>query len=91
MIIQGSRYYGQPVLSIPTEPDGQANIAVFGPSPVTTNTFVYYTVHDGDRYDTISAAIYGIPDYWWRIADLNPEVWYPEVLVPGSIIRIPTS
>jgi len=46
---------------------------------------------DGDRFDVISYKVYGLPDYWWRIANANPEIFYPDLLVTGSIIRIPTS
>lgn len=91
MIVQGSRYMGQPVLTVPLDTAGDTAVAVFGP-PVTGPTkFAYYTVVDGDRFDTISSKVYGLPDYWWKIANANPEVFYPDYLVTGSILRIPTS
>jgi len=88
MILSGSRYMGQPVLSVPT-PDGQS-VAVFGPPNQGLPTFVFYTVSVGDRFDNLASRLYGIPDYWWKIADANPEIFYPDGLVPGAIIRIPT-
>jgi hypothetical protein len=93
MIVTGSRYMGQPVVVVPDESEGvlQYSSAVFGPPEQFPATFVYYTVLAGDRYDTIANELYGIPDYWWRIADANPEVVYPDQLIPGSIIRIPSS
>jgi nucleoid-associated protein YgaU len=66
-------------------------VAVFNsgiPKTLTSN-FVFYTVVEGDRYDLIASKVYGVPTFWWRIADANPEVWYPDQLVVGSIIRIP--
>jgi nucleoid-associated protein YgaU len=100
-ILNGSRYYGQPVLSIPIASGYQATNTtgaavtrvptVFGPPPPMTNSFIFYTVREGDRLDNIAGKVFGVPDYWWKIAQANPEVFYPEVLVPGSIIRIPTA
>ena len=89
MILVGSRYMGQPVLTVPTAALGNC-VAVFGPSPGVVSAFTYYTVGQGERFDTIAAMIYGQPTLWWRIADANPEVWYPDNLVAGSIIRIPS-
>jgi hypothetical protein len=27
---------------------------------------------------------------WWEIAEVNPQIWYPLDLLPGSYIRIPS-
>lgn len=91
MIVTGSRYMGQPVVSVPTDARGDTAVAVFGPDPISPATFVYYTVKAGDRMDKLAYELYGVPDLWWRIADANPEIFYPDVLIPGSIIRIPSS
>jgi nucleoid-associated protein YgaU len=88
-ILVGSRYMGQDVVPV-TNSDGSTSSAVYGPQPVAPGTFVYYTVRTGDRWDIIASMLYGVPDYWWKIARINPEVFYPENLIPGSIIRIPT-
>jgi nucleoid-associated protein YgaU len=90
MIVTGSRYMGQPVVPVTTS-DGDKTQAVYrsgSPNLLVTN-FSYYTVLEGDRLDIIAAKIYGVPSYWWRIADANPELWYPQELVVGAIIRIP--
>jgi nucleoid-associated protein YgaU len=86
---QGSRYFGQPVIPVVTT-SGSAQ-AVFGPPATAMPGFVFYRVVSGDRFDTISAALYGVPDYWWRIARVNPEIFYPDQLTPGIILRIPTT
>jgi nucleoid-associated protein YgaU len=96
---------GQPVITVPISPmtvgswSGQTvvdtvqtnAVAVFGPPVTGPAAFSYYTVVDGDRFDLISYKVYGLPDYWWRIANANPEIFYPDSLVVGSIIRIPNS
>lgn len=80
---------GHPVLTVPTASQGNS-VAVFGSPPPSISSFTYYTVGQGERFDTIAAMLYGQPTLWWRIADANPEVWYPDNLVAGSIIRIPS-
>jgi hypothetical protein len=91
MIVNGSRYMGQAVVTVPIDAQGDTAVAVFGPPPTGPAAFVYYTVLPGDRLDTLANALYGVPDYWWKIADANPEIFYPEILIVGSIIRIPSS
>jgi nucleoid-associated protein YgaU len=89
MIVTGSRYMGQPVVSVITT-DQKTQAVYRSGSPRTAPAgFSYYTVIEGDRLDLISTRIYGTPVFWWRIADANPEVWYPQDLVVGSLIRIP--
>lgn len=91
MIVNGSRYMGQPVVSVPIDAQGDSAVAVFGPPAVGPATFYYHTVVAGDRMDTLANQLYGIPDLWWKIANANPEIFYPDSLVVGSIIRIPAS
>lgn len=89
MILTGSRYMGQPVISV-TDAEGDLNATVYGGPPIgIPGSFYYYTVIQGDRMDTIANKVYGLSDYWWKIANANPEIFYPEVLQTGSIIRIP--
>ena len=91
MIVNGSRYMGQPVMTVPTDILGDTAACVFGPIPETPAKFVYYTVIQGDRMDKLAFELYGQSELWWKIADANPEVFYPGNLVVGSIIRIPSS
>lgn len=51
--------------------------------------FDLYTVLPGDRWDKIAMRVYGDPSQWWRIADLNPEVFDPRALRPGMMVRLP--
>jgi nucleoid-associated protein YgaU len=91
VIVNGSRYMGQPVITVPIDTVGTTAVAVFGPPTTGPAQFAYYIVVDGDRFDSISFKVYGLPDYWWKIANANPEVFYPDNLITGSILRIPTS
>jgi nucleoid-associated protein YgaU len=72
--------------------------SVRGPVQALFTTYVYsppaftsfYTVQPGDRWDRIAHRIYGDPTLWWRIADMNPELFDPRALRPGTIIRVPS-
>ena len=90
MIVNGPRYMGQPVVPVTLDAQGDSAVAVFGPTPTFPAAFAYYTVVAGDRLDSIAYDLYGLPDLWWKIANANPEIFYPDNLVVGSIIRIPT-
>lgn len=90
MIVNGSRYQNQPLLMI-VDDAGNSNLTVFASPRSTTNNFVYHKVIDGDRFDNLAAAYFNDSRLWWKIADVNPEVFYPENLVSGTLVRIPTS
>lgn len=89
-IFVGSRYAAQQIVNAPLS-DGTTAPTVFGPTPQTFSRFIYYQVQAGDRYDILAARFLGDPMKWWMIADLNPQVFYPENLQPGAMLRIPTS
>lgn len=53
---------------------------------------VLYSLHrvvQGDTILNIAARLLNDDKLWWQIADINPQVKYPEDLVVGSLIRIP--
>jgi nucleoid-associated protein YgaU len=52
-------------------------------------TYYVYTVKVGDRIDVLASVIYGKPELWHRIMDVNPEVLDPFSIAPGTVIRIP--
>jgi nucleoid-associated protein YgaU len=53
------------------------------------STFRFYTVEAGDRWDTLAQRFYGDPQQWWRLADMNPELFDPRALRSGIVIRVP--
>lgn len=48
-----------------------------------------HIVEQDERLDQIAAAYYGDPESWWVIAVANPELFYPERIEAGTLIRIP--
>ena len=89
-IVQGSRYASVPLSYVPVDAAGTTVKTVYGPTGSLPPRFTYYMIQIGERYDTIANRIYGRPDMWWLLADANPEVFYPDALVPGAIIRVPS-
>lgn len=56
--------------------------------PVKTN----YRVHiarDNDSFELLSTLYLGAPIFFWRIAELNPHVPFPDQIPVGTQIRIP--
>jgi phage tail protein X len=54
-------------------------------------SYTYYRVIDGERVDTIAHDFYGRGDFWWMIADANPEILDWLALDPGTVIRVPNA
>lgn len=51
-----------------------------------------YWVHEwsvGDRLDKLAYRYFRNADEWWRIMDFNPEISNPQIIEPGTKIRIP--
>lgn len=89
MIYEGSRYESAMVLPI------EDNTGVFHATVILQRTIVPptdYTVHRivyGDRLDLLAARAYGDPELWWRIADANPSLAFPDDLPLGELLKIP--
>lgn len=63
--------------------------------PTTTGqipaNYTVYRIVQGDTLYGLANLAYGDPELWWVISDANPEVFYPDDLVVGALLRIPTS
>lgn len=92
MIFANSRYVNA-VLAPAETSDHMSVMAVY---PVRPNrrkrvTYTEHVIVDGDRMDRLAAQFYGDATQWWRIAQANPEIFYPEGDLPsGNILRIPS-
>ena len=49
-----------------------------------------YVSKEGDTFEILSTRVYRDPLQYWRIADLNPQVKYPDVIPAGTLIRLPS-
>lgn len=77
-----------PVVRVTTA-KGITKTVVFGDVPARPKNYTYYTIQAGDRFEIIAFKTLGDPRLWWKIANANPEVFYPEQLQTGAVIRIP--
>lgn len=88
MISSDSRY-SQSTLAIVDVDDTPRQVIVAGEQLAFTFTYQNYLVKDKDRLDLLAWTFYGDALKWWLIADANPEVMLWDILIAGSIIRVP--
>lgn len=90
MILEGSRYAQARIVRV-TLGDGKFQWAVLNERRSTSQqvTYLYRTAKQGDRFDILAAREYGNAQMWWVLARANPEVFYPEEIPAGAVIRIP--
>ncbi len=89
MIYQDSRYEDAPV--VPVRGSDGVFIATIQPYLGTAEVDTY-TVHQVTATDSLwalAAAAYGDPELWWRIAEANLELEFPDELPVGMLLRIP--
>jgi nucleoid-associated protein YgaU len=51
--------------------------------------YTVYTVREGDTMELLAARAYSDPKQYWRIADMNPHIPFPDTLLVGDTLRIP--
>jgi len=90
-VFKNSRYENANLYRVLTA-EGFRHPALYTNDPYP-DAFSYrrYQVKAGDRIDLLAEKFYGNSSYWWVIANANPEVFYPEDLTPGDVIRIPVA
>lgn len=90
MIFENSRYENDP-LELITDAAGVRRPAIIPDALAMSQDFDYdvHTVHQGERLDQIAHVVYGDGELWWILARANPEVFYPDEITAGTIIRIP--
>lgn len=85
-VFPGSRYEVIPVSRLPhRDKRVPAVLERFTPA---VRYYAFYTVKGTERLDQIAQKYYSDPTLWWKIADANPEIFFPTP-EPGSIIRVP--
>jgi nucleoid-associated protein YgaU len=89
-----SRYLTAPLQTIDTGSDNLPNrgnnITIYPMAPIFDHVnYTRYVTRQGDTFQTISFNVWGDAVLWYRIADANPQVFYPADFPPGLLIRIP--
>jgi hypothetical protein len=48
-----------------------------------------YLVKEGESMNFCAWKLLGAHSNWWRLADANPNIWYPLDVVPGTKLKVP--
>lgn len=83
MISSSSRY-----TTATSSRDG-SSIVISVRKPTTTVEYVTYTAREGESFVTIATRLYNDPTQYWRIADINPQISFPDKLSGGTTVRVP--
>lgn len=89
-IYVGSRYENDPVDRV-LVPSGEFIPTVYHQDMPRFQVFGYslHVCGYGERLDQLAADHLGDPELSWVIANANPEVFYPDDLPVGTVLRIP--
>ena len=90
MIFANSRYANAELVFVTDSGDAQRKLIV-EPEPFYATSFVSrrHVTRDGQRMDQLASFYYNDPEMWWVIAVANPEVFYPDDIPAGTVMRIP--
>jgi hypothetical protein len=87
-IYQGSRYEGEPVVSV-QKADRSWVPTVFRPVISTPTPRGEIHAREGDTLQHLADKYYNDAEKWWILADANPQILYPDAIPPGTVLRIP--
>lgn len=86
-IYLGSRYETSPVTSIDVDGIGMPTV-LRGPITVPAALRVI-VVSEHQNLQQLAMDAYGDAEKWWRIADANPTILYPDRIAPGTVLVVP--
>lgn len=83
MIIKGSRYSEK----IETRNDETKSIAIS--TPYSTQSYYTIVSEDGDTFQSLAQRHLNNPSLYWKLADVNKTVRYPDAIPAGTVLNIP--
>lgn len=83
MIIKGSRYTES------SETRNNETKAVAVTKKYSSNSFVTVIAEDGQSLQYLASVYLNDPTLYWKIADLNRDIMFPDRLAAGTIVKIP--
>lgn len=83
MIVTSSRYKAKAETR-----NGDTFIVATRLKTSTPNYFVHYAKY-GETFQSLASRYLGSPIFYWKIADINPQVPFPNFIDEGTAIRIP--
>jgi len=73
-----------------TYKDPTTSVLIAVTKPISSERYTSYVSKAGDTLDIIATRIYRDPRQYWRIANLNPQVKFPNEIPVGTQLRIPS-
>jgi hypothetical protein len=73
-----------------TYKDPTTSVLLAVPKVTSSENYSTYVSKAGDTFDMIATRIYRDPSLYWRIANINPHVKFPNEIPVGTQLRIPT-
>jgi nucleoid-associated protein YgaU len=73
-----------------TSKDETTSIMLAVLKDIASERYTTYVSRYGDTFDLIATRIYNDPTQYWRIANLNPQVKFPNEIPVGTQLRIPS-
>lgn len=83
MIIKGSRYSE----TIETRNDETKSIAVN--TEFTTDTYYSIVTYQNETFSSLASSYLKNPTMYWKIADINKSLGYPDTIPSGTVVNIP--
>lgn len=72
-----------------TTETGSSVVIALRKSDPTLIQYTSYTSRDGDTFESLAIRLYKDPSQYWRIADANPQVKFPDRIPAGTYLRLP--
>jgi nucleoid-associated protein YgaU len=51
--------------------------------------YVQYITKEGDTFERIAAKLFNDGTRYWEIAEINPQIYFPDELPVGTLVRLP--
>lgn len=83
MIVKGSRY------SEKTETRDDNTNVIATSSSYSTDSYYSVVSEQNDTFERLAGRYLNNSTLYWKIADINKQVRYPDVIPTGTSIRIP--
>lgn len=88
-VYEGSRYVGGEVVAAP-DVHGVNHVTVQRAPYAAPAILEQALANQFTRLDLLAQQLFGDPTQWWRIADANPQIPYPDEFTVGEVLNIPT-
>jgi hypothetical protein len=83
MIIKGSRY------SETTETRNEDTKVIASPKTYSIDSYFSIVTQQYETFASLAAAHLKDPTLYWKIADLNKYLGYPDFIAQGTVIKVP--